>query len=107
MTKFKVHVNIIGSRDLGIMEADSEIEIYRKVRSKGLTFEGVPDGIIDLLDLGVDEVVCEEVPIDTKIPELKCPNCSSVLNLNNVEGIRIRCDCGALYIIGFIKRIRE
>jgi hypothetical protein len=61
MTKYRVSAAIVGTRDLGIMEANGLREISNKVRLEGLAFEGLCDECFKKLDLEVDEVFIEEV----------------------------------------------
>jgi hypothetical protein len=61
MTKYRVSVAIIGTRDLGIMEANGLREISNKVRIEGLALEGICDECCEKLELLVDEVFIEEV----------------------------------------------
>jgi predicted RNA-binding Zn-ribbon protein involved in translation (DUF1610 family) len=95
MPKYEVHVSISAERDLGVMEATDEREISKKVRKEGLTFEGVPDEIIDLLDLEVDEVFADEI--------IENPHEGTVnVFMPNMMSVRVKCpNCGQEYIAGF------
>lgn len=74
MKKYKVTVSIIGSRFLGVMEAENMNDISKKVRKEGLAFDGICDDCIDRLDLGVDEVLVEEIKDNN---DVLCDNCLS------------------------------